>query len=271
MAVPNPITSLETLYDESKGIFLNSVGINTNTGLLFRNIVTTTAWCDMSKIMTDILCGYNKEKYKALDMVGFVKLKKLIDKSKPVIEEMKKNYNIADKLKENADKLGNYLDKMNVINIANQESVLCNLSKGITHQTCQINYFWRKLLTGDFSVGIIDFRQISWLISQLIRITDSILTGDEFNEEGTLKNIMDVENNYDKIDILNDLAMRIFDKDNRVPELDEITKFNFEFPDSDQNGGYNNAFDIISDPVTNKKYNIFTKKGKSILQNYLDN
>ena len=43
------------LFTESKGIFLNSVGIQTNLGMIYRNIVSTTAYCDSSKVVTDIL------------------------------------------------------------------------------------------------------------------------------------------------------------------------------------------------------------------------
>jgi hypothetical protein len=262
-----PWETMGDIFKESKGIFLNSVGIQTNLGMIYRNVVTTTAYCDSSKVVTDILCGYHPEKYKALDMVGFMKIQRLIKAAGSITKEMQKNYNAVDVLKEQAKKLADNIDGISAFNSKNQESFLCNAAKGVTHSVCQMNYFWRKALTGDFSIGMIDFRQMAWIINQIIHITDAVLKGEEFDEEGTVNNIMDVKNNYDKLDILNNFALRLFNQDEHIPTLEDITQFKFE-PEEQEGGSYRNPFNYIVDPLTDTPWNINSIKGTQILNNY---
>tara|TARA_B100000575_G_C23142896_1_gene665666 strand:- start:7665 stop:8486 length:822 start_codon:yes stop_codon:yes gene_type:complete len=268
MGPPPPWITFNKMYNEYKGFFLNSAGIYTNLGLIYRNMVITTAYCDSSKALTDIVCDYNKDKYKAFDMVGFMKIKELIKKTASITDEMKKNYNAIDVLKKRAKELSKNTEKINSFNLKNQESLLCNMAKGSTHTICQMNYFWKKALTGDFSIGIIDFRQMAWIISQIIRITDAVLTGDKFNEKGTLKNIQDVQDNYEKLDILNDFALRTLKQKKYFPSLDKITKFKFKFPN--QRGGLKHIspYDYINDPNTNNMVHVKSDRGREILYKY---
>ena len=111
------------------------------------NIISSPFPCNVSKKITNGLCGYKD----GFGLVDFKQIKSLVNKAKRQVTSISKSSNIPS----NTRKLQDNIKKIEEINRKQTDGIICNISKFITHGLCKVNEITINMFNKNMQSGLI--------------------------------------------------------------------------------------------------------------------
>jgi hypothetical protein len=220
---------------------------------IIRNILASPFPCNVSKKLTNGLCGYKG----GFGLVDFKQIKTVVNEAKSLVKSMTKSSDIQS----TAVELQSNIKKIGKLNKKQTDGIICHVSKFITNGICKVNEITIDMLNQNLRTGLIGLNVIPGKLKNIMNTSQDIIDSGVNTSAEVSNEIESMRDDIDDIDTINDTIETTLDDSDIEAPLEETPLAEEVGDGEDYEGMVDDVMGIANELGLGEK---FDKKAKSI-------